>query len=219
MNLNDLYRPIGRLYEEVPSANYFGDYSAANGGWNNAIEDDPAIKSMIDEIAALNRQKQSYQVELNDITTGTQNCSYQAANPIIAARRGYNCPNLLKQYGSFPVTIKGKTVTFVLYDAFQNLGNRIKNTLPNAIAEIDKQIKKKQAELEVQISLKGKSTQASQETTTETLRLKGIQDKAKSESESKQKQTDAELRAKKIFLSIIASGLILSVASWAIFKR
>lgn len=227
MNLNDLYRPIGRLYEEVPSANYFGDYSAANGGWNNAIEDNSAVKAMNDEIAALVKQKELYQTELNDLITGTATCEYQATNLITGAQRGYQCKNLKVQYGTRKNTSKPfKDWTFVAYDLWTSFETTIKNTLPNAIASVEKQIKEKQGVLELQISLKGQSTQSSQETTTETLKLKAAQEKAeaekakaKAEAESKQKQTDAELRAKKIFLSIMASGLVLAAAGYAIFRR
>lgn len=223
LNLKDIYKPIGRLYEEIPSANYAGDYLAANGDWNNATDDDTAVQAIRDSIASLEKQRDAYKAELTKLISGTSDCTYQPAIYLTGQDRGYQCKSLEVQYGTRKNT-KGdfKNWTFVEYDLFQKLGARIKTILPNAIAELDSQIKIKQSELDLQISLKKKSTEASQETKSKTLDI----DKARIEAEakkkveeSKQKQTEAELRAKKIFLAIIASGVILSAAGYALFRR
>lgn len=220
LNLKDLYKPIGRLYEEVPSADYRGDYLAANG-WYNATEEDADIKAIKAEIASINNQIQAYKIELSELTSGTANCEYQAlVLPLIP--RGYNCKDLQLKYGTYKKTSgKYKNWTFVEYDSFQKIGSRIK-VLQNEIAYLEGVNKENQKKLDDLIVLKKKSTEASQETKTQSLLLEGIKEQQQSkqkEEESKQKQTEAELRAKKIFLAIIASGLILSATGYALFRR
>lgn len=222
MNLNNLYKPIGRLYEEVPSADYRGDYLAANGGWNNVVEDDPAVKAYLDAIQRLINQRDAFKKELTDLTTGTQDCIYQEFVPYFF-ERGYYCKNLKLEYGTRKVTSgKYKNWTFTAYDSWTKFKGRIEDTLPNTIANLDKEIKDTQAKAQLQIGIKGQSVGQSQETKSKTIDLEKAKTEAEAKKkveESKQKQTDAELRAKKIFLSIIASALILSAAGFALLRK
>jgi hypothetical protein len=233
MNLNELYKPIGRLYEETPSADYAGDYLAANG-WYNATDEDTAVASAKSALASNLTMIKDYEAEYTDLYTkfGT-NCTFNRAV-------SKTCRNAVQAKLKFSTIIFGGPVKWLglsLKGCYSCpggvLGYEDKQTMKkylesvaSAISNLKSKIPALQTAVDRANADKLKSTEASQETKSKTIDLKGIQEKAeaekakaKAEAESKQKQTDAELRAKKIFLAIIASGVILSAAGFAIIRK
>lgn len=229
MNLKDLYKPIGRLYEEVPSADYAGDYLAANG-WYNATEEDTAVASAKAALSSNTDMIKAYQAEYTDLYTkfGT-NCTFHSAVT-------KTCRNAIQAKLKFSTIIFGGPVKWLglsLKGCYSCpggvLGYEDKKTMEkylNGLASAISDLKSKTPALQTAVDKanadKLKSTEASQETKSKTLDLastQAIEQSKQKIEESKQKQTEAELRAKKIFLAIIASGLILSAAGYAILKK
>lgn len=223
MNLKDLYKPIGRLYEEVPSADYAGDYLAANGGWNNAIEDDPAVVSAKNALASNLDLIKQYEAEYTDkyknFGTG---CNFNGALTKVCRNAKQKQLTFLSAITKGPVAWLGIGTKgcyscpggVLSYDNKKTLDNYLKN-LSSAIADLKSKTPALLTAVKKAIDDKNAATEASQETKTKSLELKGIQE----QEESKQKQTEAELRAKKIFFAITASALLLGVAGFAIFRK
>jgi hypothetical protein len=223
MNLNDLYKPIGRLYEEVPSANYAGDYLAANGDWNNAIEDDAAVLSAKNALASNLDMIKAYQSEYTDLYTkfGT-GCTFAKAI-------SKTCRNAVQAKLKFsqimfggPVKWLGLSFKGCYSCAGGVLGYEDKKTmdkylsnLASSITDLKSKTDSLQSAVNKAIADKLKATEASQESYSKNIESQNIKEQEK----SKQKQTEAELKAKKIFLAIIASGLILSATGYALFRK
>lgn len=208
MNLNDLYRPIGRLYEETPSANYFGDYSAASGDWNNVVEDYEPLIALNKILSDLEIQLADAEERLRSLTRQLTNCVFEGA--VSRQNRGFRCIN-----NWFQMDKKRDMEVYrdtIIPAQIANLKTKIKDIKENQIpkANADKLAGSKASKDVVLKDLETIQTRIIEETK---------QKKAQSEKESKEKQTEAELKAKKIFLSIIASGLVLASAGYAIFKR
>ena len=228
MNLNDLYRPIGRLYEEVPSANYFGDYSAANGSWNNAVEEDTAVASakasLSKNIDDIKSAESEYASLYSKWATG---CTFKGY--LSSDCRGLKKVTLGKVFSFSPISWIGSGMKGCYKCAGGSIGYDDKKTmdkylsnLASYISDLKSKTASLQSGVDKAIADKLKATQASQETVSKNIDLestKTVEQSKQKIEESKQKQTEAELRAKKIFLAIIASGVVLSAAGWAIFKR
>jgi hypothetical protein len=221
MNLKDLYKPIGRLYEEVPSADYAGDYLAANGGWNNAIEDDPAVASAKSALSKNIDDIKSAESEYNSLyskwATGCTFKSYLSSDC-----RGLKKVTLGKIFTFSPISWIGSGMKGCYKCAGGSIGYDDKKTmdkylitLSSYIADLKSKTSGLEAAVKKAIDNKMAATQASQETVSANIGLSGI----KTVEESKQKQIEAELRAKKIFFAITASALLLGVAGFAILRK
>lgn len=227
MNLNELYKPIGRLYEEVPSADYAGDYLAANG-WYNATEEDPAVASAKASLSKnttdITAAESEYASLYSKWATGCTFKSYLSSDC-----RGLKKVTLGKIFSFSPLTWVGSGMKGCYKCAGGSIGYDDKKTMDKYLSNLASYIsglKSKtstlQSAVDKAIADKLKATQASQETVSKNIDLASTQTVEQSKQkieESKQKQTDAELRAKKIFLAIIASGVILSAAGFAILRR
>jgi len=230
MNLNDLYKPIGRLYEEVPSADYAGDYLAANGGWNNATEEDTAVESAKAALASNGDLIKQYEAEYTDkyknFGTG---CNFHYAVEKVCRSAKQKQLTFLSGITKGPIAWLGIGTKgcyscpggVLGYDNKETLDNYLKN-LSSAISDLKSKTPALQTAVKKAIDDKNAATMASQETKSKTLELEKAKTEAEAKKkveESKQKQTEAELRAKKIFLAIIASGLILSAAGFALLRK
>lgn len=233
MNLNDLYRPIGRLYEETPSANYFGDYSAANG-WYNVVEDDPAVASAKAALKSNMDLISQYEAEYTDLYKkfGT-GCTF--ARAITST-----CRNAVQAKLKFAQIVFGGPVRWLglsLKGCYKCpggvLGYEDKKTmekylgsLQSSISDLKSKTPALQTAVDKAIADKLKATQASQETVSKNIELEGTktieeskQKQTAAELSAKTEQTAAELRAKKIFLAIIASTVLIAGAGLVIFKK
>ena len=208
MNLKDLYKPIGRLYEEVPSADYAGDYLAANGGWNNVVEDYEPLIALNKKLQALEEELKIKEESLRFLTAELIDCKYDRAAS--RSNRGYYCINRWYQYDNKIAmeTNRDKILPPQIADLKAKIKDIKENQIPKANAD-----KLAGAKASKDVVLKD----------LETLQTKTIEESKQKQTaadlEAKQKQTEAELRAKKIFLAIIASGLILSAAGFALLRK